>query len=355
MPTPLGGLARPLFVAALAAALSAPPLVLSGLAAQTPRPAGSGQGRTVGAHLFLPSSAFPDPFVASYARSLIGAGAATGLTVPVYNASDSIVRTLEGDISFLQIDVEYQQRVIAWLGLRVNVSGLARSGTETSTLLSEGLAAVYNVGFGATARIWGNDKFLLSGSLDTRSNQLFGMTPLEYVQSVTQAIRSALDSVLGGGGTIDSTVIDAIIDSLDLDAYSLFRDDHTESTTGGLRVAYAPAPWLGLSGLAQTGVAGVFDGASDLGLVDLGAAASVDFLPLWRVPIGVHLSGRWQSVSDRGSDLASSTTAVAVGITYTGRSDFAIGLEVVFANLEQRQSVENAVGKRAGLAMRYYF
>ena len=355
MSTRFGGPGRQLVVIGALALLATSPLALSDLAAQTARPAGSGLGRTVGAHLFVPASALPDPFVASYARSLIGFGAATGLTVPVYNAADSIVQTLEGDMSFLQIDVEYQQRVLAWLGLRVNASGVARSGTETSTLLSEGLAAVYNIGFGATARIWGNDKFLLSGSLDTRTNQLFGMTPLEYVQGVAQAIRSAMDSVLGGGGTIDSAAIDAIIDSLDLDGYSLFRDDHTKATTGGLRLAFAPAPWLGLTGLAQTGVAGVFDGASDLGLVDLGAAASVDFLPLWRVPIGVNLSGRWQSVSDRGSDLANSATVVAVGINYTGRSDFAIGLEVVFANFEQRQTAESALGKRAGLAMRYYF
>ena len=44
-------------------------------AGQDTRPAGSGRGRTLGGHLFIPSSAFPDPFVASYVRTLIGAGA----------------------------------------------------------------------------------------------------------------------------------------------------------------------------------------------------------------------------------------------------------------------------------------
>ena len=85
------------------------------------------------------------PNAIAHVRSLIGAGFAGGLEVPIFNVNDSIVQILEGDMSFLQIDVEYQQRLNAWLALRVGVTGLARSGTETSTLLSEGLAAVYGI------------------------------------------------------------------------------------------------------------------------------------------------------------------------------------------------------------------
>ena len=96
------------------------------LAGQQTRPAGSGRGRTIGGHLFIPSSTFADPFVASYVRSLIGAGQASNLQVPIYNVSDSLVTTLQGDLSFLEIDLEYQQRVLGWLALRVNAAGLAR-------------------------------------------------------------------------------------------------------------------------------------------------------------------------------------------------------------------------------------
>ena len=345
-----GVLGRRFAVTVAIAALFASPL-----ASQAARPTGSATSHTVGPHLFIPSSGFPDPFIASHARSLIGAGFAGGLEVPIFNGNDSIVRILEGDMSFLQIDVEYQQRLSDWLALRVGVTGLARSGTETSTLLSEGLAAVYGMGLGATARIWGNDKFLLSGALDTRSNQLFGMTPLEYVQGVVQAVQDALQSVADSGITIDSAVVDSVLDALDLDQYTLFESEHASATTGGLRLAFAPTPWLGIVGLAQSGVTGIFNGASDKGLVDLGVAASVDLLPLWRVPIGANVSLRWQNASDRGSEVARNATAVGVGIAYTGRGDFSVALEAAFASFDQRQTADRGLAKRFGLAMRYYF
>ena len=327
----------------------------SPLASQAARPTGSAASHTIGPHLFIPASSFPDPFVATYVRSLIGAGFAGGLEVPIFDRNDSIVQIIEGDMSFLQIDVEYQQRLNDWLALRVGVTGLARSGTETSTLLSEGLAAIYGAGLGATARIWGNEKFVLSGALDTRSNQLFGMTPLEYLQSVVQTVDSAFRYLDSAGINIDSTLVDSVLDALDLDQYSLFESDHTSATTGGVRLAFAPTPWLGLVGLAQSGVTGIFNGANDKGLFDLGVAASVDLLPLWRVPIGANVSLRWQSASDRGSDVARNAAAVAVGLAYTGRGDFSVALEAVFVNFDQRQAADRGLAKRAGLAMRYYF
>jgi len=329
---------------------------LGSLGAQEPRRLGSGRGHTLGGHVFLPSSAFPDPFVAGYLTSNLGAGAATNLQVPVYNAEDSVVRILKGDLGVVGMGIEYQQGVLPWLGVRVNASGFTRFGTQTPTLLSEGVSTRYGYGAGASARIWGNEKLYLSGALDYSSDNLAGVEPLEYVEGVARTVGKVLDSLEAIGGiTLNPAVIDSVIRSIDLTGYSLHSSSTAQKTSVGVRAAYAPVRWLGLTGLLQTGLVGTFSGASNVGLLDVGAAADVDFDALWRIPVGVKVSGRWQSVNEAASDVAKSTTDVGASVAYTGRGDFSLGLELLISSLAQRRSDATLAVQRYALTMRYYF
>ncbi len=49
------------------------------------------------------------------------------------------------------------------------------------------------------------------------------------------------------------------------------------------------------------------------------------------------------------------TLAVIFGISYTGRSDFNVGVEMAFARLSQRDSNENIDSGSVRVALRYYF
>jgi len=329
---------------------------MGSLGAQEPRHLGSNRGHTLGGHVFQPSSEFPDPFVTTYLTSQVGAGAAPNLEVPVYNAEDSVVRVLKGDVGFLTMGVRYQQRVLPWLALQVNMGGLGRFGTETPSLLSEGVSATYNFGAGAMARVWGTEKLYVSVAVDYSSTHLSSVTPLEYVQGVAHAVGKVLDSLQAIGGiALDTAVIDSVIRSIDLTGYSLHNSSKAQNATLGVRAAFAPLPWLGLTGLVQTGLVGLFNGPSDAGLLDVGAAADVDFEPLWRVPVGVKVSGRWQSVDQDASDLVSSRTQFGANVAYTGREDFSIALELLFSSLEQRRTDARVSGRSFLISMRYYF
>jgi hypothetical protein len=326
------------------------------LGAQETRRLGSGRGHTLGGHVFQPSSAFPDPFVASYLTSNLGAGFATNFQVPVYNAEDSVVGTLKGDLGVAGMGVEYQLGVLRWLGVRVNASGYTRFGTQTPTLLSEGVSTRYGFGAGATARIWGTEKLYLSGAIDYSSDYLAGVEPLEYVEAVAQTIGKVLDSLVAVGGiTLNPAVIDSVIRSLDLTGYSLHHRSTAQKASVGVRAAYAPVRWLGFTGLLQTGLVGTFTGSSNVGLLDVGAAADVDFDALWHIPVGVKVSGRWQSVNEAASDVAKSTTDLGASIAYTGRGDFSLGLELLISSLAQRRSDATLAVQRYALSMRYYF
>ena len=314
-----------------------------------------GAGRELGGHRFVPSIVVPSPFIASRFTATTAFGGVRDLDVPIYNVEDSLVQTVTGDLGYLTLDFEYQQRVNAWLALRGGVGALARSGTDGFAMLAEGISAVYGYSLGAQARLLGNDRMYLSAALDYVSSSVFGYAPLTFVQGVGAEIRRVVDSIEASGTPIDSTVIRDVLKNLDLSAYSAVEQGSVARTTAGLRAAFAIAPWLGLTAVAQTGIGEVLNGASDLGVIDLGATASVDLGVLTRFPIGLALSARRQSLNERASDVAKGVTAFGLFISYAARRDLALGLDLTSAQFSQRSTANILTGSRGAVTITYYF
>ncbi|MGH7676305.1 MAG: hypothetical protein ACREMV_13625 [Gemmatimonadales bacterium] len=70
-----------------------------------------GGSRELGGHRFIPSAIAPDPFLSTRITTSLGVGGARDLAVPIRNLEDSLLKTMTGDLMFLGLDLEYQQRV----------------------------------------------------------------------------------------------------------------------------------------------------------------------------------------------------------------------------------------------------
>ena len=323
-------------------------------AAQEPTQEMGGRARELGGHRFVPSRIVADPFVASRFTTSLSFGGARDLEVPFYNAEDSLVRVLKGDLGFLGIDLDYQQQVTSWLALRGGVGAVARLGVDEFALAAEGVSTVYGAMLGATARILRAERFQLSAVVEYSTNTLYAMQPLTYLQGVAGEVRTAVDSVLAGGGTVDSATIDAILDQIDLSQYQAVQSGSGNRSNVGLRAAYAATPWLGFTVATQSGVGELLDRSTDLGIIDVGGAASIDLGPLWNVPIGVALSGRFQNMQERSSDLGADVTTFGAFVSYAARRDLALGLELATAGLTQPAGGTLRISRLA-LNMSYYF
>jgi hypothetical protein len=290
--------------------------------------------RTLGGHSFITSSNVGDPFMGTYIRTTTGAGRALDLQVPVYDLDSNQIGTLSGNIAFVQLALAYQQRLAKWVVLRASVSGAARLGTNHVALLAEGAAAVYGGTFGATFRLAETERFLLSAIAEGRSNAIYAISPLTFVINAIE------------GGTADSTT-------------GLLDKGDNWRLIGGLRTAYAFAPWIGIMALAEIGPATRFfedeSGDRNTGQFSLGGTISLDLKPGTNVPIGFAGSVLYQSESDRGDDLVGRQTLFGLGVFYTGRHDLTLGLETGFQRFDQRglDSKINAVQIR--LVLRYDF
>ena len=319
--------AQRLSTVALALAMLIPPIATSH-GQEKPK------SRNFGGHLFQTPGFIDDPFTGTYLRTATGAGRALNLQLPLYDLEGDPIDTLSGDIAFFLLGLDYQQRLTKWLALRVGFSGAARLGTNYVSLLAEGASAIYGGDIGATIRLVETRRFFLSAGVDARSNKLYSISPLDFAKSI-----------------IDSGLTDS--------STALLRKGDSWRLVGGLRAAYAFAPWIGVIGMAEFGPATrVFadtSGQRDATQVNLGGSLSIDLRPGTGVPIGVSGSFLHQSMNDRTTDIGGRQETTGLGVFYTGRQDLMLGLELSHNRIRQRESENSIDVTQARLLLRYDF
>jgi len=315
-----------------------------------------GAARELGGHRFIPSLVAPDPFLTTRVAASLSFGGAQNLVVPIRNLDDSLLKTVTGDLGFLGIDLEYQQRITGWLVVRGGLGGSARVGVDAFSFAAEGLSTVYGFNLGTTAGILRKERFQLSAALDHSSNTLFGTKPLTYLRNVAGEIERVIDSIAGSGTPIDSAIVDSVLDAIDLSQFSVVESGSSARTSVGVRMAYAAAPWIGFTASLQTGVGDLIGSSStEHGIIDVAGSASMDFGRLWKVPIGVALAARYQNFNARAGDEVAGLTTFGAFISYTGRRDLALGLEITRAQLGQPSTDQTVSVGRAALTITYYF
>ena len=292
--------------------------------------------RLLGGHLFLPSSVVPDPFIATSFQTATGGGAAMNIVTPLYNIKGEQIGEADSDIGFMSLGFDYQQRLSNRVDLRLSVDGSGRLGTSATSIVAEGLSAVYGYGFGTTVNLVKKTNWVLAATGDVRGNTLYGVSPLAFVQA-------AIDNAANG----DS----ALADSQD----SLLSKGDNSRFVGGLRGAYTPAPWIGFTGYLEAGVGKKFQGRdANTSVANFGATTSVDLNSLLHTALGVLLQYRHQSLNEKGENVGRSDS-YGFGLFYTGRQDFGIGLENTWAKLDQPRTDKQVNAVTARILLRYDF
>lgn len=295
--------------------------------------------RNFGGHLFIPSTMVPDPFVSTTVSSTTGFGRALNLEVPVVNLDGETIGSLSGNIGVILLEFGYQQAINRRFAVRAGVSGGSRVGTTAVSVLSEGIAAIFGYELGGTASLVRKRSFQLSATADVRGNSLYGVSPIDFVRVVVDAI-----------GDGDST------GAVEAGSDSLLKQGSNVRVLGGVRGAYTPAPWIGFTGFVEAGVGDKFyESGSNTAVLNGGIALSFDLDPLTQVPIGFLGTYRGESLSERGEDLGGSTQALGFGIFYTGRHDFAIGLENTWQQIDQPLTDQDIDAFQGRIVIRYDF
>jgi hypothetical protein len=295
----------------------------------------SGGGRTLGPHTFVPSAVVPSPFVGTSFGMAMGGMVAVGIIeaviVDVGGVQDTLIPS--GDLAFGSLQFAYQQHLARRFAVRGSASVNVRTGTSARMLFAEGLSGITAFSLGGMASLFRDERHMLTATLDLRRNNLTELTPKDFAEYV------------GQWG----------IDSLDHWGEHLLHDRRSGRAVAGVRGAWTLRPWLGVTGMIEGGPANLYE-AGSIFATTLGVGGSIDFAKLKHaVPIGLSLGWGHTSAPSRSDDIFGSTAVVGLGVYYTARPEFAIGIDLQSSTtklVETGQSVHASGGR---FALRYDF
>jgi hypothetical protein len=313
-------------------ALAAVAEVGAALAEPAP-PIGRVLERQVGDHIFTSAVGIPNPFLSTYVSASTGLATTHGLKVALYDFQDppQLLGTKESDLVYLSENFTFQQRVHQAAVVRVSVFGSGRLGTETASLLAEGISAIMGWSAGGSLRLSDRPGFKLSASLDASRNSLTAVS-----------IRSFAEDVLANGLS-DST------NSLSQN-FSNFR------LTTGLRAAWGHSLTTGYLLYGDIGYDNPYDpAASDKVYWQAGGAINLDMRERWGPDVGFTLGAAFRSNSRRNEDLGNGGWSSTLGVFYTGRPELTLGCQLLYTDLQQSNIDNHFGGMGLGLVVGYDF
>ncbi len=287
--------------------------------------------RTLGGHNFVPIELLGDPFVGTYVRNSTGAGTAIGLQVAMPALEGGIAGFAKADISFIGLALEYQQNITNWLAFRLGATGGARLGTSVEALLAEGVTAVFSYGFGLSGQVVRSSRLALAVTADIVPNKAYGISPLDFARSV---IDNGLDS-----------------------ASTLLSEGDGRRIVFGLRPAYALTPWLGIQGVFDVGPgkASTEESERSKTQTSFGLGTSVNLMGASNTPLGFTAAYQHKSGLLGTGDVSGGADTWSVGVFYTGRRSFTVGIDIAVSSIGQTLTDDNINLTGARVNLRYDF
>jgi hypothetical protein len=295
----------------------------------------TGGGRTLGGHTYVPLGTVPAPFVGTAFNAAFGGSVAVGIidavVVDVNGQQDTLLGS--GDLAFGSIQFGFQQHVGSRFAVSASASVNVRTGTNARMIFAEGLSGVGAFTLGGLASLYRDERRMLTGTVELRRSHLTELTPQEFADYV------------GEWG----------VDSLEHWGEHLLQDRKNGRIVAGVRGAWTVRPWLGVSAMLEGGAANLYEDGSEFATT-LGLGSSLDVGKLKpSVPVGFSLGVGRTSTPSRADDIFGATTAVSLGIYYTGRPEFTIGIELQNSTTELIETGESVAVNGGRLALRYDF
>lgn len=289
------------------------------------------KGRILSGHVFMPTDSVPVPFATtSFASAmLLGYGAtSTNLVISGVDFSKDLKYAGTGGL------LRYEFSILDHLSLRAGVGTLIYSGIDGRSAVAIGSSVVFGLEAGITGTLLVGNRVRLSLLFD-----------FKYSPSVGLTIGTAANAIIASCGSPDGCSVETA---------SLFSVIMLASYKPAIAAAWSPWRPFGLQAftgftLATTPSNLVTTG----GAMIAGGTADFDFMPLWRVPLGLQVQAS-AIVPVMGTAIQRSID-LGGGIFYTGKKELAAGVQLVGRRFAVRDNVEVSWGLIGTIGLRYYW
>lgn len=302
-------------------------ILFTGTAAAETGTASQGARPALAGHHFTETPTIPSPFVRSFVRNRVGLGGVTNFDILPQEIAGQPVEGLTGSITFALLDFEFQYAIREWIALRAKFALAGRMGTDVQALLAEGLTMTSGFELGWLVKLREGERTSLGLDLGMSDRSYTGVNIARFVED--------------------------IINDLETD---LVDKSPSMRGFGGLRWAWAASDLLGVSARVIGGYGESLDRRQDSEVfLTAGAALDFDVQKKIDIPMGVALAFNYDSFPEFSTDATRGISAVALRLSYVGRQDFLLSLDLGWEQYPQADSDENIQGTTTLISMRYYF
>ena len=278
-------------------------------------------------HRFPSTSYMRSAFISTHVQADIGFGKTSELEIPGIPVGDYEILSFTGQLIYVDLDVQYQQRFTPWLALFVTAKMSGRLGTDMSTIMADGVNTLSGAQIGWLFRIINTQKFMFSGSVQLNRMKGSFISLPDYIEEI-----------------------------IDNEPYPTIIKDVPSMTAGmGLRSAYAFNSSWGLQFYLDYLYGESFERAHSQGYFSAGVLGDVDFFPKHELPLGLTLGYLLSTSPVIVMENGGSSNLFIGKIRYSGSDDYELGLQFTYFSAYLKSIEDKAFVTKAMLCFKFYF
>lgn len=276
----------------------------------------------------FPSTVFlRNSFINTNLSTNIGFGTTDPISVPEFTIGDVVIPAFEGNILFVDLNIQYQQKITHWLAAYLGAKFTARVGTDMYTVLYDGANTITGSNIGLLMKIKQTNKFNLSGSIGYNkvSGNFIGLA--DFIEDIIE-------------GEADSTI---------------FNTNAVSNVNFGIRGAYAFNSMYGVQFNTEYGYGESLGENENESYYAVGAVGDIDFYPRYKVPVDLALGYSISSSPEIVMADGGTSNLYFGKIAYSASNDYELGLQFIYYNIDINSLEQKPYIKKIMLGLKFYF
>ena len=257
----------------------------------------------------------------------VGLGSTGEYKYPIFEVDDSQIYGVSGQLLFISIALEYQQKIQDWVSLYIKYLLAARAGTNVGSILAEGFSTINSFNIGWKLRLLEREKIKLSTS--------FGI------------------SNYNGTFLSVSNFIDDVINNQPYP--SLITNTPALNGNLGFQFAYGISELFGLKLNYLNSIGESLQRGETAYYFSLGTGVDLNLYQKHNVPLGFSLVYLLSSRPEQVYRESGLSNIINIKIAYTGTTDFVLGLQTAYTLVPVSEDLGNFSVVGASFVLTYYF
>lgn len=284
--------------------------------------------RILGEHYFTPTNEIRMPFILTHVRTSLGVGGVSNLKYPLIEIGENEYFYMQGDVFVAILNFEYQHAIKHWLAVFTRFGLTGRLGNSLATLTKQGINYATTFDIGWMLRVYRNDKFALSASVEVTNGNYSFIDLQKFVKDIMDGMEDA----------------------------SLTRSNNSVYGLAGIKAAYGINEFIGLNAVLDIGYGETIQRELNNEFFTFSALnVDLNFYKIINTPLSLSLGYLHSTYPRTNNSESFSSNVFITQLNYIGTTDFVLSLDLFFSR-ELSNSINPVVWVSSAMfSMRFMF